>query len=107
MGKLDAAVDDFAKACALAPTRDGPWTRLGILRMRRSEFALAVPAFDKAIELNAKNAAAIGNRGICEYHLGRFSESHRDLKRAIELDPTLGEQLAKWRDLAAKKLKDE
>lgn len=50
----------------------------------RNEAALG--EFDKAIQLNDKNAAAWHGRGVVKFNQGRFPEAVRDLRKAVELD---------------------
>ena len=46
----------------------------------------AVPYFDKAIELNPKNARAYGDRGIAQLLLWKDTEAQKDFAKCFELD---------------------
>jgi tetratricopeptide (TPR) repeat protein len=47
----------------------------------------AVPYFDKAIELNPKNARAYGDRGIAWFLLWKHADAQLDFAKCYELEP--------------------
>jgi tetratricopeptide (TPR) repeat protein len=53
------------------------------------KYDLALRDFDDAIKLDGKNARIYANRGAIKLRLGKTEEAHKDLKRAVELDPSL------------------
>ena len=66
--------------------------RLGIYRLRKDQRSATVE-FEKAIELNPKNARAFGNLAFVFLDLGKLERAERCMRRAVELDPT--DQLSK------------
>jgi len=51
----------------------------------------AISSFNKAIELNPKNAAPYSNRGTAYVELGQLSKALSDYTKAIELNPKFAE----------------
>ncbi|MCI0339186.1 MAG: tetratricopeptide repeat protein, partial [Acidobacteria bacterium] len=47
----------------------------------------ALLSFDRAIELDPKNARAVANRGVIYQEMKRYKDALADFNRAIELDP--------------------
>lgn len=57
------------------------------LNYGKGEFALAVPDYDKAVELKPDSVVAFINRGRAHYNLKSFEKSVSDFQKAIDLDP--------------------
>lgn len=57
------------------------------LNYGKGEFALAVPDYDKAVELKPDSVVAFINRGRAHYNLKSFERSVSDFQKAIDLDP--------------------
>lgn len=87
------ALDDLAKAVTLAPDSAAHLNALGMAYGLRGEFERAVELFEQA---NQKEPLATfeANVGEALYHLGRFDEAEAACKRAIKLDPDLGNSYA-------------
>ncbi|MBI2840033.1 MAG: tetratricopeptide repeat protein [Acidobacteria bacterium] len=59
----------------------------GLGLYKKGDMAGALACFDRAIEIDATNADAWTNRGICLNALGRRSDGLRSLRKAIEINP--------------------
>lgn len=59
----------------------------GLGLYKKGDIAGALACFDRAIELDATNADAWTNRGICLNSLGRRDDGLRSLRKAVEINP--------------------
>lgn len=75
------------------PQYDQPHYYMGVIYRLRKDLRSATVEFEKAIELNPKNARAFGNLAFVFVDLGKLERAERCMRRAIELDPT--DQLSK------------
>ena len=57
------------------------------LNLGKGEYALALPDYDKAVELKADDSIAFLNRGRAHYNLNAFDKAVADYDKAIALDP--------------------
>lgn len=55
--------------------------------MRRAMYEPAIAELDSALKLEPTNVAALGDRGLCYFHLRRFEEARADLGKALAVDP--------------------
>ncbi|HVG62840.1 MAG TPA: tetratricopeptide repeat protein [Hyalangium sp.] len=62
-------------------------TALGAIFLAEDELELALENFNKALELNPKDSAALVNRGEVHLRLGNIIEAAQDFARAVDLDP--------------------
>ena len=73
------------------------WFNIGYLlspkNVEGGDFAGAITAYNKAIELNPNLAAAYNNRGVAKRHLGQTEAAIADYDAAIRLDSTYAEAL--------------
>lgn len=53
----------------------------------KGEYSLALPDYNKAVELKADDAVAFLNRGKTHYNLKSFDKAVADFDKSIELDP--------------------
>ena len=51
--------------------------------------AASIADYTKVIELDPKNAAAFGRRGVMRLYLKQKAEAAVDLQKAISLDPSM------------------
>jgi len=51
-------------------------------------YAQAIKDYDKAIELDPRDAVAYDNRGYAYGHLGNYAQAIKDYDKAVELNPT-------------------
>jgi tetratricopeptide (TPR) repeat protein len=85
-GDFEAAVHDFDKAFKIDPMYQ-TYTTKGLLHASNDEYNEAIVDFNKAIELNPKDALAYLFRGKVYGALGKYNEAIADLSKAIELNP--------------------
>jgi len=89
-GRVDAATDLIQKVIELDVSYASAWSSLGYLYLRRGLYQLALECQDAAIELDSKNATAIGNRAAA-LQAGRDADSAQieaSIREAISLDPS-------------------
>lgn len=60
---------------------------IGLVHLDRKEYALAVPAFGSAIELDSSNDKAWNELGLAHYGLGQYAEAAAAYERAARLKP--------------------
>lgn len=54
---------------------------------QQGQYAEALEACEKALQLDARNASAWNNKGVCLYQLGRQEEARQALEQALAIDP--------------------
>ncbi len=62
-------------------------TALGAIFLAEDELEAALENFNLALTLNAKDSAALVNRGEVHLRLGNIVEAAQDFARAVDLDP--------------------
>jgi TolB-like protein/Tfp pilus assembly protein PilF len=83
-----AVKDDVDKLVALAPDAGETWVAQGAYRYRvLRDFNGAVEAYEKARENLPNNSFLLQNLAFVLRRLGRWEESERAFKRAVEVDP--------------------
>jgi tetratricopeptide (TPR) repeat protein len=88
-GKYQAAIAEFDKAVNADP-KDGPaYVWRGLARARAGGFLEAIPDYDQALRLNARNIGALNSRGIA-YHFGAgdFGRALADFNAVLAIDPS-------------------
>ena len=63
------------------------WVNKGIVLGKSGNYKESIECFDKALELDPKNAIAWKNKGIAFGILGNLEESSKCFDKAAELDP--------------------
>lgn len=86
-GKMTEARDVFEGLILLDATNPYAHGILGCICEQQNQYEQAIEAFSKALKIFPSDINSLTNRGECYLHLGRFEESARDLKAAIQLDP--------------------
>ena len=87
------ALNDINKAVELAPDDENLWAEKGAVHMRVNQLDEAIPAFEKAISLNAEYAAAYRMLGYC-YSLKKMKkEAKVNYEKAKQLGDTVVDQL--------------
>ena len=79
------AIQAFTEAIRLKPDDEEIYNFLGTAR-RGGDLTGAIADFDKATELNPKNARAYGDRGIAQLLLWKDTEAQMDVAKCFELD---------------------
>jgi len=67
------------------------YTYRGISHLEKEQIDDAISDFNKAIELNPRNAAAYISRGIAYYKQGQIDQAISDYDKAIEINPEYAE----------------
>jgi Tfp pilus assembly protein PilF len=70
----------------------------GSILLARKAFPEAILAFEKALDLNPRDAVIHNRLGICYQHNGRPEQAQDHYERALEIDP---EYAAVWNNLAS------
>jgi tetratricopeptide (TPR) repeat protein len=86
----DDAVPLYEKAEAIRPTFDGAYG-LGVCESVRQNDGAAAAHFERAIERDGRAAVAWVGLGTSLTHLHRPAEAVARLRRAIEIEPAMGE----------------
>jgi tetratricopeptide (TPR) repeat protein len=83
------AIDVYRRILHQQPGLSSAWNNLGVCLQQQGDLLEAIHAFDRAAELDARNAAIACNLGsaLCEQNL--LSRAEEALRRAIALDPSL------------------
>ncbi|MFA6562747.1 MAG: tetratricopeptide repeat protein [Verrucomicrobiia bacterium] len=63
------------------------YSNRGVVSDRLRQYAQAISDYNKAIELNPKNAEAYDNRGVTYAKSGLFTQAISDFNKAIDLNP--------------------
>ena len=89
-GKSAEAGDHYAAAAKLAPTRGIALNNYGVWLCGAGRPAEALPFFDRALADPGypTPAAALGNAGTCALRAGQSARAERDLRHALDMDPT-------------------
>jgi len=86
-GRYREAKVIFDGLAALDPTESYYRTALGAVFLAQEQLDQALAQFDKALELNAKDVAALVNRGEVRLRKGQLFDAAEDFKHAVDLDP--------------------
>lgn len=87
------ALDDINKAVELSADDESLWAEKGVVHLRVNQLDEAIPAFEKAISLNAEYAAAYRMLGYC-YSLKKMKkEAKVNYEKAKKLGDTVVDQL--------------
>lgn len=84
-GDLPRAADLYTRALRLNPSWPDGWWYLGQMHYAANEYAPAVDAFTHYLDLVPNAAPATALRGLCEFELGQFQPSLRDVRQALAL----------------------
>ncbi len=87
-GQMDKALEDFSNAIKAAPQRAVAYLDRGVLLATRMRaFERAVGDFNRVLELDRDNVAAMVARGSAYSELGQYGRAQADLDHAIALAP--------------------
>jgi tetratricopeptide (TPR) repeat protein len=87
-GRIDEALESFARAVAIDPSYAVAYNSLGSAYFKKNLFGRAVEEFSKAIALDPGNAIFLNNRGLTYAALGETDMAIADYLEAIALDST-------------------
>ena len=87
-GKLPEAVAVLREAVAAEPQSSRAFQRLGGAQLMSQDYAGSVESFQRAISLDATNAAAFVGMGMAYLHSGRFGQARAAMVEAKRLDPS-------------------
>ena len=85
-GRYVEAAEQYQYAVALDRANSNAYSNLGAARMLAGDFADAIPAFEKSLEISPK-ATAYSNLGMMHYYLGQYDESIANHRNAVLLEP--------------------
>jgi len=77
----------FYASLSVADVKPSDWMEKGVALVMEGKYNEAIKAFDKAIELNPRDAVAYNNRGAAYGQIGNFKQQIEDSNKAIEINP--------------------
>ncbi len=86
LGEYKDAIERLKTTLALRPDWSSAWNNLGSQYESIGERAAAIAAFDRAIDLDPRDAAAVVNRGMAYLCVGRLGDGWEGYARRFE-DP--------------------
>ena len=84
-GDIPRAIDLYTQAVKKNPAWPDGWWYLGQMHYAANDYAQAVDAFTHYLGLVPNAGPATALRGLCEFELGSWDDSLRDLQRAVAL----------------------
>lgn len=87
-GQTDAATAQLQQLASNYPTFAGPLINLGLIEFQANRYESAANLFKRALERDAKSAAANNYLGMSYRYLGRFKDAEAAYKGAIAADDT-------------------
>lgn len=89
--------ENLQRAVELDPSLWRAWNAIGSYYDTKGAWSEAVAAYDAALVERPEDAMIYNNRGFSYFMQGRLEESIDDLKRALQLDPSLAPAKANLR----------
>lgn len=86
-GQTEKAKQLFLVMAQAYPNLSGPYANLGIIHFQAGDHAAAAAAFNKALEINPKNAVSLNHLGIISRNKGEFKPAQQYYERALQADP--------------------
>lgn len=84
-GDIPHAIDLYSQALRSNPSWPDGWWYLGQMHYAANDYAQAVDAFTHYLNLVPNAAPATALRGLCEFEIGQYDASLRDLEHALAL----------------------
>jgi tetratricopeptide (TPR) repeat protein len=84
-GDAPRAIGLYTEALRLNPSWPDGWWYLGQLHYAANDYAEAVDAFTRYLALVPNAGPATALRGLCEFELGEYDASLRDVRQAVAL----------------------
>jgi tetratricopeptide (TPR) repeat protein len=72
---------------SFADVKTSSWVEKGVALVIEGKYNEAIEAFNKAIELNPKDAVAYNNRGAAYGQIGNYKQQIEDSSKALQLNP--------------------
>ncbi|HKD60055.1 MAG TPA: tetratricopeptide repeat protein [Terracidiphilus sp.] len=79
---VPAAIQLYAQAEQLKPDWQEGWWYLGVLQYSSNQYAGAIDAFTRLLQLAPTAVPAMALRGLCEFETAAYDDSLRDLEQA-------------------------
>ncbi len=89
---FDGAILAFDALVDYCPAYAEGYNQRAFANFLREDFAAALPDLDKAVELQPRHIPAISGKGLTLIRMGRIREGQVEIRRALELNPWLGER---------------
>ncbi|MFZ0449504.1 MAG: redoxin domain-containing protein [Desulfatiglandaceae bacterium] len=89
-GKVDAALDEYAKATkkdTFTFQAAAPYNKLGRVYAENKSYRKADKLFENALEVDPYSIVALSNKGVIREKQGKWHEAYEIQKKAHELDP--------------------
>ncbi len=86
MGKLDAAMEQWARAAELNPALEDARFNLGRGHAEKGRWDDAIGAYDSVLAVNADHVAALYNQGNVYFRMGRRDRARACFARVVALD---------------------
>ena len=80
---VPAAIQLYAQAEQLKPDWQEGWWYLGVLQYSSNQYAGAIDAFTRLLQLAPAAVPAMALRGLCEFETAAYDDSLRDLEQAV------------------------
>lgn len=100
-GRWAEAVPLLEQAVRFCPDMKEYGNLLGVSLYKTGQYAEAAAAFEAVLRLDKGSAMDRANLGVCHKFLGRLPEARRELRAALELDPSLDFARAHLEELEA------
>lgn len=94
-GQTTVALDEIKQALAADPNYGPAYNLRGLVYMRMNEMALAEASFNRAVQLNGRDADAMHNLGWMWCQQGRLAPSIEQFRRALAV-PGYGNAARTW-----------
>ena len=102
MGRIDAGIDQFRKAVALAPHSAIPRYNLGHALLTRGDLDEAVGVLSSAVEMDPASVQGRYELGNALLAARRYEEAARHYREVIRLSPRFAEATLKDKDGACR-----
>ena len=86
-GKLEEAIQEYAKAIEADPDYAEPYNSRGIVYGQMRNYAASISDFSEAIKCDPSLSYAYYNRALSHHNLTHFEDAIKDYTKAIALDP--------------------
>ena len=84
-GDISIAIELNKQAGAANPSGPDGWWFLGMMQYNQDQYASARDAFSQYIQLTPKAGPALALKGLCEFELGAYADSLKDLQQGVSL----------------------